>query len=429
MAGQRIPGPIGTDTEPTVRIDSGTSARMATPPPGGICSTPDDGLKGPAYTLDLHALGWVDSVRAAQVVGRALNESWDHVARIVRQETDVVIDALVDLILPILALGIAVLVAGVVFSGGVFALGLALLEWLGLGFLAVEIGCALAVVGGYTSRGARRAVNSLFVPPHQRSEELTLAATDFARAQAELIKAVLMGIVALLLKNSAVTSSRKAGLPELLATVRKSRLGEGFAGWLESNWQALVGNAKLRPQVKRSTAPTRSTEVFTPSQLVRKTPSAPEPAAPIARTSPVQGTHPLGRVTGKYTAMDATGPLPDNMAGTFSGGRYTAVKLEKDTVLYRAGTADQPLGQYFSQETPASVIQTRIDKAVLPEWPSGAKSPLDTIFAVKIPAGTEVYIGEVGAQGGFYVGGTPQIVVVKPWAMEGVKVLSATPLP
>lgn len=282
MAGQRIPGPIGTDTEPTVRIDSGTLARMATPPPGGICSTPDDGLKGPAYTLDLHALGWVDSVRAAQVMGRALNESWDHVARIVRQETDVVIDALVDLILPILALGIAVLVAGVVFSGGVFALGLALLEWLGLGFLAVEIGCALAVVGGYTSRGARRAVNSLFVLPHQRSEELTLAATDFARAQAELIKAVLMGIVALLLKNSAVTSSRKAGLPELLATVRKSRLGEGFAVWLESNWQALAGNSKLRPPVQRSAAPTRTAEVFTPSQLARGRPDAMAETPPAA---------------------------------------------------------------------------------------------------------------------------------------------------
>lgn len=427
MAGQRTPGPIGTDTGPTVRIDSGTSALMATPAPGGVCAAPENGLQGPAYALDLQDLGWVDTLHATQAVWSALEQSWDHAARIVRQETDVVIDGIVHLILPILALGIAVLVASFVFSGGLFALGLALLEWLGLGFLAFEIGCSLAVVGGYTSRGARRAVNSLFVPSHQRSGEITLAAIDFARAQAELIKAVLMGIVALVLKNSAVTSSRKAGLPELLGNLRKSRLGEGFAGWVEGNWQALMGNSKLRPPVQRSAAPPRPAEVFTPSQLARRTPT-PEPATPVARP-PAPVTHPLGQITGKYTAMDATGPLPDNMAGTFSGGRYTAVKLEQDTILYRAGTAEQPLGQYFSQESPASVIQTRIDKAVLPEWPGGSKSPLDTLFAVKVPAGTEVYIGEVGSQGGFYVGGTQQIVVVKPWAIDGVQVLGATPLP
>lgn len=455
MAGQRIPGPIGTDPGPMTRLDSGTSARMATPAPGGICAVPDQMLQGPAYTLDTHDLGWIDTVQAAAALWSALEQSWDHVARIVEQETGVVVDAILKGFVPAIGIALGALAASAALgagagaalgalAGGVGAvpgavaggkagalLGMTVLEWLGLGFLVVEIGGALGHIHDYAGRATRRAVNSLFVFPHQRAAEITLAAQDFARAQAELIKAVLMGLVALLLKQSAVASTTRtqASITELAAKLRASRLGEGFAVWLETNWQALVVNAKLRPQVQRSTAPTRSTEVFTPSQLVRRTPSAPEPAAPIARTSPVQGTHPLGRVTGKYTALDATGPLPDNMAGTFSGGRYTAVKLEKDTVLYRAGTADQPLGQYFSQETPASVLQTRIDKAVLPEWPDGAKSPLDTVFAVKIPAGTEVYIGEVGAQGGFYVGGTPQIVVVKPWAMEGVKVLSATPLP
>ena len=77
---------------------------------------------------------------------------------------------------------------------------------------------------------------------------------------------------------------------------------------------------------------------------------------------------------------------------------------------------------------PTGVVQTRIDKAVLPEWPGGAKSPIDTVFSVKIPAGTQVYVGEVGSQGGFYVGGTKQIVVVKPWAIDGVDVVGASPL-
>lgn len=404
MAGQRIPGPIGTDTEPTVRIDSGTSARMATPPPGGICSTPDDGLKGPAYTLDLHALGWVDSVRAAQVVGRALNESWDHVARIVRQETDVVIDALVDLILPILALGIAVLVAGVVFSGGVFALGLALLEWLGLGFLAVEIGCALAVVGGYTSRGARRAVNSLFVLPHQRSEELTLAATDFARAQAELIKAVLMGIVALLLKNSAVTSSRKAGLPELLGQLRTSRLGEGFAGWLEANWQALMGNAKLRPWVQRSTSPPRSAEIFTPSQLAKRAAASPDQQLPVP-TPP------------RPARIDYSRGFEDDLINFKPGYQLMSGPLKEDLTLV-SYHSNVPLGQGRTAKwwtTPqqgnamGTVEQVHQSLALPPEW--GAR---EAVTVIRIPKGTDItaYVGEaapqIGSAGDLFAGGGRQ---------------------
>jgi hypothetical protein len=62
------------------------------------------------------------------------------------------------------------------------------------------------------------------------------------------------------------------------------------------------------------------------------------------------------------------------------------------------------------------------------EWPGGAKSPIDTSFAVKIPKGTRVYVGEVGSQGGIYVGGTQQVVVVNPWKIEGVKVIDSSPL-
>ena len=135
----------------------------------------------------------------------------------------------------------------------------------------------------------------------------------------------------------------------------------------------------------------------------------------------------LGKTLGEYSAVEP-GPLPDNMAATFAGAKYKVVALEQDTILYRAGTADQPLGQYFSAEPPAGVLQTRIDKAVLPEWPGGGKSPIDAFFAVKVPAGTQVYVGEVGTQSGFYVGGTQQIVVVKPWAIPGVQVVKSSPL-
>jgi len=135
----------------------------------------------------------------------------------------------------------------------------------------------------------------------------------------------------------------------------------------------------------------------------------------------------LGNILGSYSTINP-GPLADNLAGTFSGGRYKAVELAEDTVLYRAGTASQPLGQFFTTEIPSSVIKARIDSAVLPEWPGGAKSPLDTTFAVKIPKGTPVYVGEASSQGGFYVGGTQQIVVVQPATIPGVQVVNSVPL-
>lgn len=47
-------------------------------------------------------------------------------------------------------------------------------------------------------------------------------------------------------------------------------------------------------------------------------------------------SHKLGKVTGKYSAIEPE-PLDPRLAETFSGGRYTAVILERDTVLRRAG--------------------------------------------------------------------------------------------
>lgn len=134
-----------------------------------------------------------------------------------------------------------------------------------------------------------------------------------------------------------------------------------------------------------------------------------------------------GTEDGSYSAINP-GPLSDDMAGTFAGGRYKAITLDDDIVMHRAGTVDKPLGQFFSLDPPTSEIQSRIDKAVLPVWPGGAVSPIDSAFDVRIPAGTQVYVGEVGSQGGAFVGGTQQIIVLKPWLLEGVEVVGSRSL-
>jgi hypothetical protein len=58
-----------------------------------------------------------------------------------------------------------------------------------------------------------------------------------------------------------------------------------------------------------------------------------------------------------------------------------------------------------------------VDKAVLPKWPNGSASVLESVYEIKIPAGTKVY---VGYQNGFYLGGTEQIVILKPWEVGTV---------
>ncbi len=131
----------------------------------------------------------------------------------------------------------------------------------------------------------------------------------------------------------------------------------------------------------------------------------------------------IGKVIGEYSAIKP-GSLNEDMAKTFSGSRYKEVVLDKDTILFRAGTDKIPLGQYFSLEEPLGIMQSRIDKAIPPVWPNGGKSPIDTVFAVKVPAGTKVYVGEVGSQHHAFVGGTQQIIVVKPWEIQGIEIIS-----
>ena len=133
---------------------------------------------------------------------------------------------------------------------------------------------------------------------------------------------------------------------------------------------------------------------------------------------------PLPHIANKVDLPSPTrlGALRPELAETFAGQRYTTTVLETETVLYRAGTANRPLGQFFSAEPPVGVLQTRIDKAIPPVWPDGNPAPLDTGFGVRFPAGTVVHTGSVANQGGLYMGGTEQIVVEQPWTLADVKV-------
>jgi hypothetical protein len=139
----------------------------------------------------------------------------------------------------------------------------------------------------------------------------------------------------------------------------------------------------------------------------------------------------------EYNMIENPGPiagLRGNPAANFAGGRYDEVTLRRDTTLYRGGTSGTPLGQWFTRERPASIAQVRIDTAVRPQWidpKTGAilaSSPIDTVYRVKIPAGTKIYPGPTANQGDIYVGGKEQIFVPRPWSIPGVEVTGSESL-
>ncbi|WP_017710546.1 DUF6861 domain-containing protein [Pseudomonas syringae] len=249
-------------------------------------------------------------------------------------------------------------------------------------------------------------------------ERIDRAAQQIAKGQEQLVLLLFTAIVTYMTRGQV-----KAGLMGSMDSIaaRSAKLqseisNKQFANWLARNEQKLLAQPELRVN---EPAPFKNAQDPQPDAQGKK-PESPPKVEKIER-------HELGDIIGTYSALDP-GPLPPDIAATFTGGRYTVVKLERDTVLNRVGTAEQELGQFFSRYTPDGVIQSRIDRAILPEWPTGGKSPIDTVFNVKIPAGTEVYIGEIGSQGGFYVGGAEQIVVIKPWTIKGIEVMGSGPL-
>jgi hypothetical protein len=131
--------------------------------------------------------------------------------------------------------------------------------------------------------------------------------------------------------------------------------------------------------------------------------------------------------TYKYNGYDNPGPLNEIKGQpnkNFYGGRYNVEVLTEPKILYRAGDSTNPLGQWFTEEPPSSVANVRIEMAVKEQWIDNngvltGTSNIDTVYKIEIPAGTTIYSGPVGNQGGIYQGGvnTNQIFINKPWEL------------
>ncbi len=127
-----------------------------------------------------------------------------------------------------------------------------------------------------------------------------------------------------------------------------------------------------------------------------------------------------GRVISEADALNPgiLGETLDSVASTFSGGRYAVITLEKPFEITRVWAPGQSteFGACWGIEKTSGSLQSAIDKAILPEWgkikevPFLRTKPAEYTIA-RIPAGKQIYVGEVSSQGGAWVGGTSQVIV------------------
>lgn len=204
----------------------------------------------------------------------------------------------------------------------------------------------------------------------------------------------------------------KVNKEQILRNIEESRLARENSGFKD------FSTTRLQPVVKPQPAP-KNLDV----------------EGPVVNN--IQSKYP-DLQTYEYNSYTNPGPLNDLRGQpnvNFYGGRYDVEVLKSPKILYRAGDQSNPLGQWFTESAPHSEIEVRINTAVKPIWTDRSgnytgSSPLNTVYEIKIPAGTTIYRGPVASQGGIYQGGLEyeQIFIETPWKIEGVEVISSKPL-
>jgi hypothetical protein len=219
-------------------------------------------------TFDWSSLARIDLDDRVRDVVETLRIAQRYAPAAIREATGVEFGALLDGLLPGLLMCLCIVAATTVLGAaggaalGALAMGIgaapgaafgatigveagvALLEGLGLAFLVTAIGTSLAEA----SRLARRAVDDAWHAvdePRLRWSRIDHAGRDLALAAAALMRGVLQGIVAFLGAKGA--NAAAARVPELVTKLRASKLGAGFAAWVERNWASLIKNERLKP--------------------------------------------------------------------------------------------------------------------------------------------------------------------------------------
>src|SRR5215469_11503253 len=385
-----MPGPICT-WERDYQVDDGTSCRMPSQTPGPTTrKSPSTWLRGEAL---------FDAYERSQILAPAA----------VFKKTGYALGDLLKGLLPGLLQTLLVLAAGTVlgsiaggvigfFFGGAGAapgavvgaehgleIGTAVLSWLGLAFLAAAIVQGFGELWAELSAGVKRAWAAPEFPDKDYPHEVEKVAQELANAAGTLFLLVLQAIVAWVFKRVAMESTRaaintsqsikavgsEAAAADTVAAVveklRASKLGSGFADWVEQNWERLRDDPRLRPKARplpdsgpgRLPTNPNSRGVFFFGEDVK--PYLDRPNATLGRAGEPHFFMPEEDAVGIRNASDAaraTGMAPSVARAYTSGGEVYGVSFPTDGLDIRQPTAADANGWSHFLEGGHTAVRT-----------------------------------------------------------------------
>lgn len=311
MAGKGQPGPLCGHSNP-VNVDDGTLCRAESPQPGSVSSgitafvssvnstftwaADSVGAEYDAVTTTLQVKyvdlqrGIRDDFTGALCIYQACSQAESFAGDAILEETGCQLKALLSGLVPGLLQMVAIIGASTILGAGIggligalaggvgaapgavvgadlgFDIGMAVLTWLGVGFLAVSIALGFGELLEAIRNGVEWAWAARKLKGTAQKEQLDKAAHELARSAGIVMRLVLQGILAYLLKKAAMGSTRgvmgtvrgvqtrgaaaaaEASVAEVVGKLRASRFGDGFADWVEKNWRDLEKNPKLQPK-------------------------------------------------------------------------------------------------------------------------------------------------------------------------------------
>lgn len=106
--------------------------------------------------------------------------------------------------------------------------------------------------------------------------------------------------------------------------------------------------------------------------------------ASLGNVTNISTTTPLQKQVSSVVRSSKTYDLDRRIVDSFAGGRYNSRILEKDIIVYRAGSSTKVLGNFFSKDKPLGALQVRIDKAIKPSWGQGVANVVDTVYEYRV---------------------------------------------
>ncbi len=413
----RVPGSLDTTRNP-MSINDGTSVRFRSAPPGPQCSMDDP--------------NWLDRLNQVRM---AISAADTKVVPAIQRHTGEEFQTLIQSLVPGLLLALGALMGTTLAGGAIgalfggvgaapgavrgFEVGVALLNYLGIGFLAYYVLERMDEVTSCFGRGIQIAWESC---GDRRSTEA--AANEFAEGVGIFFRLVLQALVIYLLK--AASEMRFSSAIEKLGESRLFQSAPKLREWLIRNYR------RVGEKFGMQEATLQAAVEFIP---------------PNTRTY----VYDMVNNPGPLANTESLATMRNSAAGNFLGGKYNEITLTQPTILYRAQpgqatvvyqstsgevTSSQlarRIGRWFAPSPPASGAIARIDSALRHQWIDAegvftGSSAAEVVLAVRIPAGARVYYGPVGSQGGVNVGGIDKIQIFIPELdkLRGVLVVTET---